>query len=80
MKKGLIPMDNIKINNNEILFSRFSELVRITPCGKNAIRFQGFPDCQVIDENYTLMPQKADCVIKELDNRVKLTQGSLSLK
>lgn len=71
-------MDNIKINNNEILFSRFSELVRITPCGKNAIRFQGFPDCQVIDENYTLMPQKADCVIEELDNRVKLTQGSLT--
>ena len=68
-------MKNIVINKNEILFSRSGELVRITPCADNAIRFQGFPDCSVIDENYTLMPQDADCKIEEGDNFVSMTQG-----
>lgn len=68
-------MKNIVINKNEILFSRSGELVRLTPCADNAIRFQGFPDCSVIDENYTLMPQDVDCEIEEGDNFVSMTQG-----
>lgn len=67
-------MENITIKNNEIIFSRYCELVRITPCGKNAIRFQGFPDCSVIDENYTLMPQNVKCDIEEGDDYVSMTQ------
>ena len=58
-------MENLVINNNELLLMRYTELIRITPCGKNAIRFQSFPDCQIINENYTLMPQKSDSVIEE---------------
>ena len=73
-------MDNLVINNNELLLMRYTELVRITPCGKNAIRFQSFPDCQVIDENYTLMPQKADCKIEEFENYATLTCGILKVK
>ena len=50
-------MNGLIIKNNELLFTRYTELIRISACGKNAIRFQGFPDNQVIPENYTLMPQ-----------------------
>ena len=57
-------MENLVINNNELLLMRYTELIRITPCGKNAIRFQSFPDCRVIEENYTLMPQNVDAEIE----------------
>ncbi len=73
-------MYNLTIGENEILFSRYTELVRISACGNNAIRFQAFPDCQVIDENYTLVPQNASAEIKEYDNYVTLTCGSLQAK
>ncbi len=73
-------MKNIIINENEILFSRHCELVRITPCHKNAIRFQAFPDCRIIDENYTLMPQSADAEIAEEENSVSMTVGNLTVK
>ena len=73
-------MENLVINNNELLLMRYTELIRITPCGKNAIRFQSFPDCQVIDENYTLMPQKTDAVIEEHEHYATLTCGTLKVK
>jgi alpha-D-xyloside xylohydrolase len=59
---------------------RYTELIRITPCGNNAIRFQSFPDCRVIDENYTLMPQKADAKIEEFEDYATLTCGILKVK
>lgn len=70
-------MRNYTISNNQILFSRKGELVRITPCSKNAIRFQAFPDCSVTEENYTLMPQSADAVIEEHEKCLTMTCGSL---
>ncbi len=73
-------MENLTIKENELLLMRYTELIRITPCGNNAIRFQSFPDCQVIDENYTLMPQKAECKIEEYDNYATLTCGKLMVK
>lgn len=73
-------MDNVKISKNEIIYNRFGELVRITPCGKNAIRFEGFPGCKVFEENFTLIPQKADCKITETDYYVSMKVGSLELK
>lgn len=73
-------MENVKIGKNEILFQRAGELVRITPCADNAIRFQGFPDCNVIDENYTLMPADCDCEIVEEEKCVTMTQGKTSVK
>ena len=63
-------MENLVIKENELLLMRYTELIRITACGNNAIRFQSFPDCQVIDENYTLMPQKKQAEIEEYDNFV----------
>lgn len=73
-------MNNLIVKNNELLFTRYTELIRISACGKNAIRFQGFPDNRVIDENYTLMPQNADAVIEEFDHYVTLTCGTLKVK
>ena len=73
-------MKNLIIKDNEILFTRYTELVRLSACGKNAIRFQGFPDNRVIDENYTLMPQSAEAVIEDLGYCVTLTCGTLMAK
>ena len=66
-------MNNLIIKENELLFTRYTELIRISAVGKNAIRFQGFPDNRVIDENYTLMPGEAESSIEEFDNYVTLT-------
>ncbi len=73
-------MNNLVIRENEILFTRYTELIRISACGKNAIRFQGFPDNRVIDENYTLMPQSTEAVIEDLGYCVTLTCGTLTVK
>ena len=70
-------MYNIIVNDNEILFYRKGELIRLTPCGNNAIRFQGFPDCKVIDTDYTLMPAQADCQIVEEERSVSMLCGKL---
>ncbi len=72
-------MYNIEIKNNEILFRREGELIRITPCGRNAIRFQSFPGCSVIHENYNLIPQYADAEITDNDHSVTMRCGTLSV-
>ena len=73
-------MNNLTIMNNELLYMRYTELIRISGCGKDAIRFQSFPDCQVIDENYTLMPQYTEVDIVEYENFVTLTCGKLRVR
>lgn len=70
-------MKKITITDNSIIFSRKGELVRISACGENAIRFQGFPDCKIIDEDYNLMPQKADAVIEDNGHWATITCGKL---
>ncbi|MDO4846658.1 MAG: glycoside hydrolase family 31 protein [Clostridiaceae bacterium] len=73
-------MNNTTVSKNKILFSRNGELVRITPCHENAIRFEAFPDCKEFDEDFTLMPQSADAVIEEKDHCVFMTVGSLKVQ
>ena len=70
-------MKKITVTENSILFSRKGELVRISACGENAIRFQGFPDCKVIEESYNLMPQKADAIIEDKGHWATITCGKL---
>ena len=36
-------MYNTDIRDKEILFRREGEMIRISPCGRNAIRYQSFP-------------------------------------
>lgn len=73
-------MNNTKIENNKILFSRNGELVRITPCHENSIRFEAFPDCREFDENFTLMPKTADAVIEDKDYCVFMSVGKLKIQ
>ncbi len=73
-------MNNTLITGNKIVFSRPGELVRITPCHGRAIRFEAFPDCREYDENFTLMPRDAECVIKEEKNFAEMSVGSLTVR
>ena len=70
-------MRNITATDHEILLSRHGELVRISACGKNAIRFQGLPGGTVIRENYNLMPQPQPAVTEHDGQSGSLTCGKL---
>lgn len=72
-------MKRITIIDNTILFSRKGELVRISACGENAIRFQGFPDCRIIEENYNLMPGTAEVTIEAHEDSASMTCGQLKV-
>ena len=54
--------------------------MRITPCYKNSVRFEAFPDCRAFDEDFTLMPSTADCTVEEKDYCVFITVGSLKVQ
>ncbi|MBR0540787.1 MAG: hypothetical protein IJK26_01115 [Clostridia bacterium] len=73
-------MKNATVEKNRIVFSRSNELVRITPCHKNAIRFEAFPDCREFDEDFTLMPQTADAVIEDKDYCLFMSVGKLRIQ
>lgn len=73
-------MNNATIKNNQILFSRSGELVRITPCHKNAVRFEAFPDCREFDEDFTLLPQDAECVIEDKGYCVFMSVGKVKIQ
>ena len=70
-------MKNIILKENEIIFSRNGETVRLLGCENNSIRFQAFPDGKIIEENYTLMPHPAKVEIVESDNSISMTCGEL---
>ncbi|MBR5827301.1 MAG: hypothetical protein IKY78_09490, partial [Clostridia bacterium] len=70
-------MVKVKVTENSVLFSRKGELVRVSAVGRNALRFQGFPDCQVIEEDYNLMPQNAEAVIEDKGHWGTITCGKL---
>lgn len=65
-------MKNARIENNQIFFSRNGELVKISACADNAIRFQAFPGCEVIDENYTLIPDIREALIDMQEHHVSM--------
>lgn len=70
-------MNSIRVNKNEMLLSRRGELVRLSACGRNAIRFQSFPDCKVIDEDYNLLPQDVECTVEDNGTWGTITCGNL---
>lgn len=72
-------MKNLVVSDNQMLFSRQGELVRLTPCGESAIRFQAFPGGSVINEDYTLMPQIINSVITENEQSVCMQCGCLKV-
>ena len=58
-------MERLVCKESELFFTCNGELIRISACGTNAIRFQSFPEGKVDDENYTLMPQSVSAEICE---------------
>ena len=73
-------MEHTLINGSKVIFTRNEDVIRITPCGRNAIRFEAFPGGEVFDENYTLTPQEAAAAIEETEHAVTVTAGALSVK
>ncbi|MBR4727639.1 MAG: hypothetical protein IK080_07090 [Clostridia bacterium] len=73
-------MEHTIIRNNEIRFARSEDVVRITPCAKNAIRFEAFPGGEVYDENFTLLPQTAEAVIEDQVSSVRMTVGEVRVQ
>ena len=73
-------MEHTLINGSKVIFTRNEDVIRIAPCGRNAIRFEAFPGGEVFDENYTLTPQEAAAAIEETEHAVTLRAGALSVK
>lgn len=68
---------SFQIEKNEIFFTRQDEVVRLSACGKNSIRFQGSPNCRMEDQDWTLMPQSVDAKAWLEDHRAVLETGDL---
>ena len=68
---------SFQIVNNEIRFVRAGEIVRISACGKNCIRFQASPSGKLLDQDWTLLPGKAEARAWEEENRAVLETGSM---
>lgn len=65
------------IKNNEIYFSRQGEVVKISACAKNGIRFQSSPNCKITEQNWTLMPQDTEASAWIEDNCAILETGEM---
>ncbi len=72
-------MDNLTAGNNKILYKRGNESIRITPCGRNALRFEASVK-ELSDENFTLMPQSADCEIETREYCAVMTSGTVKIR
>ena len=70
-------MKNTRIVDNQIYFSRQGELIKLSSCGENTIRFQGFPDGKEIQENYTLLPGTAPVTIEEGERHISMRCGTM---
>lgn len=68
---------SFQIVNDEIRFVRAGEIVRISACGKNCIRFQASPSGKLLDQDWTLLPGKAEARVWEEENRAVLETGNM---
>ncbi|MBQ3904792.1 MAG: hypothetical protein II744_07425, partial [Eubacterium sp.] len=73
-------MSSFEIKDNTLLFYRDGEIVRVSACGKNAVRFEAFPGGEVFEENFTLMPQAAECEFEERGYCVFIKTGDVKLQ
>jgi len=67
------------IQNGEILIERSGELIRVTACGRNAIRFQAFPGCRVVDTDYSLSPKPTVSEISDDERSVRMKNGTMEV-
>lgn len=70
-------MIHFQVVNDEIIFVRQGEIVRLSACAENSIRFQASPNCRIEEQDWTLMPQKVPAVAWVEGNRAVLQTGNL---
>lgn len=68
------------INDGMLFLSRAGELVRLSACGKDSIRFQSSANCVIADQDFTLMPQKIDAQITVNDDIAIMKNGDMEAK
>ena len=73
-------MENIRVSKNEVLYKRNEDLIRISACAENALRFEAFPEGEYFEEDFTLMPKMLDFEISENEHFVEIKNGALSVK
>lgn len=66
--------------NNMLYFMHEGELVRLSACGKDSIRFQASPNCRIEECNFTLMPQNMKADISVSDSFAAITNGKMTAK
>ena len=70
-------MENIRLEKTGMTYLRGQELIRVTPCGANAIRFEAFPAGEAFDDDVTLLPGTADPAYEERDYCAFMTVGDV---
>ena len=68
------------INDGMLFLSRAGELVRLSACGKDSIRFQSSANCVIADQDFTLMPQKIDAQITVNDDIAIMKNGDMEAR
>ncbi len=68
---------SFEIKNGDIYFTRAGEAVRLSAVGRNSIRFQASPSCEIQELDYTLMPQRTESSARIEDGRAVLEVGAL---
>ena len=63
--------------DNKLYMIRAGEKVRLSACGKDSIRFQSSPECEIGEHNYTLMPQDVPAKITIDEKSASLENGNL---
>ena len=66
--------------NNMLYFMREGELARLSACGNDSIRFQASPNCEIIERDFTLTPQKMTAQISVDENQATIKNGNMSAK
>lgn len=63
--------------DNMLYFIREGELVRLSACGKDSLRFQASPNCKISEQDYTLMPQHKAAEISIEENQASIQNGNM---
>ena len=66
--------------DNMLYFAKEGETGRLSACGRDSIRFQASPNCRIEEENFTLMPQKAEAEILIGENSASIKNGDMLAK
>jgi len=63
--------------DNMLYFTREGEIVRLSACGKDSLRFQASPNCTISEQDFTLMPQNTTAEITISENQASIQNGAL---